>query len=48
MALGFTIISLISGIALALDGELWGLVFVAPVPLFAWAGVRGWRHGPRF
>jgi hypothetical protein len=45
MAVGFTIIALISGIALALDGELRGLVLVAPVPLFAWAGVRGWRQG---
>jgi hypothetical protein len=48
MALGFTIICLIIGIALALDGELWGLVFVAPVPLCAWAAVRGWRQGLRF
>jgi hypothetical protein len=48
MALGFTIIALVSGLALALDGELWGMVLVAPVPLFAWAGVRGWRQGLRF
>ena len=48
MALGTVLILLISGGALALDGELWGLIFVALVPLFAWAGVRGWRRGLRF
>jgi hypothetical protein len=48
MALGATIILLISGLALAVVGELWGLAFVVLAPLVAWAGVRGWRQGLRF
>jgi hypothetical protein len=48
MAVGTVIVCLVCGLALPLSGEVWGLLFLVLVPLFAWAGVRGWRRGFRF
>ena len=48
MAAGAIATMAIAGIALPLEGETWGLVFLLTIPLFAWTGVRAWRQGHRF
>jgi hypothetical protein len=48
MAAGGIATMAIAGIALPLEGETWGLVFLLAIPFFAWTGVRAWRQGHRF
>ena len=42
------ILSVIGGIAMLIAGLWVGLIFLLLIPIWVYAGVRGWRQGDRF